>query len=98
LVDSHTYGYPRVHAELRALGVVNCGRKRVARLMRRGGLNGCPRGARKSTTRRDPNAVAAPDLVGRNFAASTPDRLWTADITYVPTEEGFLYLSFVQDA
>jgi putative transposase len=93
----HTYGYPRVHAELRALGV-NCGRRRVARLMRRGGLKGCLRGARKSTTRRDPNAVAAPHLVGRNFAASTPDRLWTADIRYVPTEEGFLYLSFVLDA
>ncbi len=93
----HTYGYPRVHAELRALGV-NCGRRRVARLMRRGGLKGCLRGGTKSTTRRDPNAVAAPDLVGGNFAASTPDRLWTADITYVPTEEGFLYLSFVLDA
>jgi putative transposase len=93
----HTYGYPRVHAELRALGV-NCGRRRVARLMPRGGLKGCLRGGRKSTTRRDPNAVAAPELVGRNFAASTPDRLWRADITYVPTEEGFLYLSFVLDA
>ena len=86
-----TYGYPRVHAELRALGV-RCSRKRVARLMRKGGLRGCMRGRRKKhTTRQNPLAVPAPDLlVGRNFCASAPNRLWTADITYLPTEEGFL--------
>jgi putative transposase len=43
------------------------------------------------------NAVPAPDLVGRNFAATAPDRLWTADITYVHTQEGFLYLAFILD-
>jgi putative transposase len=91
-----TYGYPRVHAELRALGV-RCSRKRVARLMRKAGLKGCIRGCRKRTTRRDMNAVPAPDLVGRNFAATAPDRLWTADITYVHTQEGFLYLAFILD-
>jgi putative transposase len=91
-----TYGYPRVHAELRALGVP-CSRKRVARLMRKAGLQGCIRGRSKRTTRRDVNAVPAPDLVGRNFAASAPDRLWTADITYVHTQEGFLYLAFILD-
>jgi putative transposase len=91
-----TYGYPRVHAELRALGV-RCSRKRVARLMQKAGLQGCIRGRRKRTTRRDVNAVPAPDLVGRNFAASAPDRLWTADITYVHTQEGFLYLAFILD-
>jgi putative transposase len=93
-----TYGYPRVHAELRAIGI-RCGRKRVARLMRKAGLKGCLRGRKKRrTTRRDGSAMPAPDLVRRNFAAGAPDRLWVADITYVKTEEGFLYLSFVLDA
>jgi putative transposase len=91
-----TYGYPRVHAELRALGV-RCSRKRVARLMQKAGLQGCIRGRRKRTTRRDEHAVPAPDLVRRNFAAASPNRLWTADITYVHTQEGFLYLAFILD-
>jgi putative transposase len=93
-----TYGYPRVHAELRAIGI-RCGRKRVARLMRKAGLKGCLRGRRrKRTTRRDGSAMPAPDLVRRNLAALAPDRLWVADITYIKTEEGFLYMSFVLDA
>ncbi len=92
-----TYGYPRVHAELRALGA-SCGRRRVARLMRKAGLRGCLRGRKKRTTRRDPLATPAPDLVNRNFRATAPDRLWTADITYVKTDEGFLHLAFVLDA
>jgi putative transposase len=92
-----TYGYLRVHAELRALGV-RCSRKRVARLMRKDRLQGCIRGRkRKHTTRQDPLAVPAPDLVERNFAAPTPNKLWTADITYMSTEEGFLYLAFILD-
>jgi putative transposase len=92
-----TYGYPRVHAELRASGV-RCSRKRVARLMRKDGLRGRIQGRkRKHTTRQDPLAVPAPDLVGRNFAAPAPNKLWTADITYMSTEEGFLYLAFVLD-
>jgi len=92
-----TYGYPRVHAELRALGV-RCNRKRVARLMRKDGLRGCTRGRRrKHTTRQDPLAIPAPDLVDRNFCAPAPDRLWTADITHLPTDEGFLYLAFILD-
>lgn len=92
-----TYGYPRVHAELRALGV-RCSRKRVARLMRKDRLRGCIRGRkRKHTTRQDPLAIPAPDLVERNFAAPAPNKLWTADITYVPTDEGFLYLAFILD-
>ena len=90
------YGYPRVHAELRALGV-RCSRKRVARLMRKAGLQGCIRGRRKRTTRRDEHAVPAPDLLGRNFAAAAPNKVWTADITYVHTQEGFLYLAFILD-
>ena len=92
-----TYGYPRVHAELKALGL-ECGRRRVARLMREDGLRGCMRGRRKTTTRRGENAAAAPDLVERRFLAASPDRLWLADITYLPTREGFLYLAFILDA
>lgn len=91
------YGSPRVHAELRSIGV-RCGRKRVARLMHKLGLRGCLRGHRKRTTRRGKHAMPASDLVGRDFTASAPDKLWTADITYVATEEGFLYLAFVLDA
>lgn len=92
-----TYGYPRVHAELQALGV-SCSRKRVARLMRKAGIRGCLRGRkRRTTTRHNKHTTLAPDLVGRNFTATSPDRLWTADITYVRTQEGFLYLSFILD-
>jgi len=90
------YGYPRVNAELRALGV-RCSRKRVARLMRETGLQGCRRGRKKRTTRRDKDAIPAPDLVNRDFCATAPDRIWTADITYVHTQEGFLYLAFILD-
>lgn len=92
-----TYGYPRVHAEMKALGI-ECGRRRVARLMREDGIQGCMRGKRRSTTRRDGNAAAAPDLVDRRFLAASPDRLWLADITYLPTREGFLFLAFIIDA
>ena len=62
-------------------------------------MRGCLRGKRKRTTRRDRNAVPAPGLVGRKFAAAAPDRLWLADITYVETDAlGFPYLAFVLDA
>lgn len=91
-----TYGYPRVHAELKALGV-RCSRKRVARLMRKAALQGCIRGRRKRITRRDKHATPAPDLVKRDFAATAPNRLWTADITYIHTWDGFLYLAFILD-
>lgn len=93
-----TYGSPRVHAELSSIGI-RCGKKRVARLMRESGIRGCIRGrGKRTTTRRDEHAVPAEDLVGRDFTATAPDKLWTADITYIDTEEGFLYLAFVLDA
>jgi len=92
-----TYGYPRVHAELNSLGI-ECGRRKVARLMREDGLRGCMRGKRRSTTRPDAKAAPAPDLVDRRFLSASPDRLWLADITYLPTRQGFLYLSFILDA
>ena len=91
-----TYGAPRIHAELAEDGVC-CGRKRVARLMRITGIEGCHRRRAPRTTQRAPRAVPAPDRVGRQFVADAPDRLWTADITYVPTWSGFLYLAVVLD-
>ncbi|MDQ3590737.1 MAG: IS3 family transposase [Actinomycetota bacterium] len=91
----HTYGSPRVHAELRALGT-RCGRKRVERLLRQAGLQGCMRGRRRGTTRPS-KRTPAEDLVKRNFAATEVDRVWVAHITYVATGEGFLYLAFILD-
>jgi putative transposase len=92
-----TYGAPRVLEELRAAGT-RVGRKRIARLMRSAGLVGASRRKGCWTTRRDPNARPAPDLVQRAFVAEAPDRLWVADITYIPTWAGFLYLAVVLDA
>jgi putative transposase len=94
-----TYGALRVQAELTSRGMA-CGHNRVARLMRQAGLMGCHRRrpVRGPTTRRDPTATPAPDLVQRCFSAPGPDRLWIADITSRPTEqEGFLYLAVIPD-
>ncbi len=92
-----TYGAPRIHAELRAEGMA-MGRKRVARLMRRAGLTGISRRKRVRTTIRDRKSRPAPDLVERDFEAEEPNRLWVADLTYVPTRTVFLYLAIVLDA
>jgi putative transposase len=92
-----TYGAPRIHAELAARGV-HLGRKRVARLMRGAGLRGVSRRKQFRTTIRDEAARPAPDLVDRQFQAVGPDRLWVADITYVPTWAGFLFVAVVLDA
>ena len=91
-----TYGSPRIHEELKEEGT-RVGRKRVARLMKESGLAGVSRRKSVRTTRRDPAARPAPDLVDRNFAASGPNQLWVADITYIPTLAGFLYLAVVLD-
>jgi len=98
-VTSHeTYGVPRVHAELRAGGEKH-GRKRIARLMRAAGIVGVSRRRGTiTTTRRDKEARPAPDLVDRDFSASAPNQLWVADITFIPTAAGFLYLAVVLDA
>jgi putative transposase len=91
-----TYGAPRIHAELKDEGT-SVGRKRVARLMKDAGLAGVSRRKRTVTTRRDRSARPAPDLVDRHFVAEGPNALWVADITYVPTWAGFLYLAVVLD-
>jgi putative transposase len=93
------YGAPRVHAELQIACGVRCGRKRVARLMRSVGLVGCHRRRRhpKGLTRRDPQAAPAPDLCQRMFSPPRPDRMWHADYTELPTDQGPLYLVAVVD-
>ena len=85
------YGSPRVHAELRVVSV-RCGRRRVSGLMRAAGLQSV-HGKKRTTTCRDPRAAPALDLLGRGFVATRPNRIWLADIIYVPTQEGFLYRS-----
>jgi putative transposase len=97
LASQGTYGAPRIHAELRAEGTL-VGEKRVARLMRAAGIAGVSRRRTTRTTVRDREDRPAPDLVERNFAAEGPNRLWVADITYIPTWAGFLYLAVVLDA
>jgi putative transposase len=97
VTSRQTYGAPRVHAELRARGARH-GRKRIARLMRSAGLVGAShRRGGPVTTRRAESSRPAPDQVGRNFTASGPNQLWVADITFIPTAAGFLYLAVVLD-
>lgn len=91
-----TYGSPRVTADLAADGEL-VSRKRVARLMKADDLQGVSRRKAWRTTVRNPDRRPAPDLVNRDFTADGPDRLWVADITYIPTWAGFLYLAVVLD-
>ncbi|MGN9846383.1 IS3 family transposase, partial [Nonomuraea sp. H19] len=91
------YGAPRIHADLRDIDGIRVGRKRVARLMRAAGLAGVTRRKGCRTTVADRQAAAASDLVKRDFTAAEPNRIWTADITYVPTWQGFVYLAVVLD-
>jgi len=89
-----TYGAPRIHAELQIACGVRVGRKRVARLLRSAGLVGCHRRRRwrPGLTRRDPKATPAPDLCQRQFSPPHLNRLWHADYTELPTDQGWLYL------
>lgn len=91
-----TYGTPRIHRDLRAAGV-RVGRKRVARLLKQAGLRGVSRRKWPVTTVRAAHARPAPDLVQRAFTATAPNQLWVADITYIPTWAGTLYLAVVLD-
>jgi putative transposase len=93
-----TYGAPRIQLELADEHDLHVGRKRVARLMRDLAIEGVSRrGKRRRTTVPDPKQPPAPDLVERRFVAEAPDQLWLADLTYVPTLEGYLFLAVVMD-
>ena len=92
-----TYGAPRIRAERAHAHAVACGRKRVARLMRGAGVVGVSR-RRVRTTRCSDSAAPAHDLVQHAFNAAAADQLWVADITYLPTAAGFLFLATVLDA
>jgi putative transposase len=91
-----TYGVENIRMDLREAGQ-RVNHKRIARLMRADGLRGLTRRKFRVTTQRDPAAIGAADLVERQFVATAPDQLWVADITYVPTWAGFLYLAIVLD-
>jgi len=93
-----TYGMPRIHAQLRDEAKIIVSRKRVARLMRQAGLRGVSR--RRGyvvTTNRHLRQRPAPDLVKRQFVATSINQLWVADMTYIPTWAGFPYLAVVID-
>ena len=91
------YGAPRIYAELQAQGI-RVGRHRVARLMQQAGIQGkMPRKRRPRTTRTDPAHTPAPNLLDRQFHASRCDEIWLTDITYIDTQEGYLYLAGVMD-
>ena len=91
-----THGSPRIHVALQGLGLA-CGRHRVARLMRQQGLAGVKTRRRPFTSRPSPGAVAAPNLLGRDFHAPFPNQKWVADITIIATAEGRLYLATILD-
>ena len=90
------YGSPRVHAELSAEGI-HVGRHKVARLMRMERLRGCPKRRFRVTTQRDPTHPVAKNLLKQNFVTDAPNQRWVADITYISTRQGWLYLAVVMD-
>lgn len=92
----HTYGSPRVHAELCESGET-CSKKRVARLMKDAGIIAKMKKRFKVTTRQNPLAAVAPNLLQQDFTADTPNKRWVADFTYVSTREGWLYVATVLD-
>jgi putative transposase len=101
IVDIHqshrgTYGSPRVFKELRHRGT-RVSRKRVARLMREAGVSAAPLRVRVVTTDSDHDSPIAPNLLNRDFTATAPNQKWVTDITYIPTDEGWLYLSAILD-
>ncbi len=95
-VSKGVYGSPRVRAELLDEGQ-RVGRHKVAKLMRMERLRGCPKRRYRVTTKQDPRHRAATNLLEQNFSAAKPNRRWVADITYIPTNQGWLYLAVVID-
>ena len=91
-----TYGSPRVYLELKEQGI-GCSENRVARLMRHHGIVAKQARSYKVTTRANKKHPVAPNLLGRDFTASRPDEKWLADISYIRTGEGWLYLAVVMD-
>ncbi len=91
-----TYGSPRIYEELQDNGVI-CSKNRVARLMREEGIQAKQPKRYKVTTKANKNHPAAPNLLDRNFTTNRPNEKWTADITYIPTLEGWLYLAVILD-
>jgi putative transposase len=89
-----TYGARRVHAALRAQGI-HCNHKRVERLMRAAGLRVTLRRRHKTTTRAARNGLVVPNRLNRDFSAPAPNRVWLADITYIHTQQGWLYLAVI---
>lgn len=97
MASRQTYGSPRVHAHLLAQGC-HVGLNRVTRLMRENGLSVRPRrGFRCTTTQRDPAHAVAPNVLDRDFSASQPNEKWVTDVTFLPTDEGWLYLATMLD-
>jgi transposase InsO family protein len=90
------YGSPRVYAQLKKQGYF-CNKKRVARLMRQDGLKGQRKYRKVMTTNSKHNFPVAPNVLNREFQAEKPNQKWVADITYIPTEEGWLYVAGVLD-
>lgn len=95
-MSRRTYGSPRIHAELIAQGF-KCSRQRVARIMRKDGLEAKMKRVFKRTTRVDSRRPAAANLLQQDFTAPCPNQKWVADITYVKTQEGWLYVSVIMD-
>ncbi len=91
-----TYGSPRIRAELSAQGL-DYGRHKVARLMRLAGLKGCPKRRFRVTTQSDPSHPVADNLIKQDFSAPSADRRWASDITYISTQQGWLYLAVIMD-
>jgi putative transposase len=96
--NRQVYGSPRIHAELRMAHGIRVSRKRVERLMRQAGISGLVNKKRGRTTIRVPGVRVADDLVQRQFRPAAANVLWIADVTYMRTWEGWLYLAAVQDA
>lgn len=95
-ISRGTYGSPRITRALKKKGIV-CGKNRVARLMHDNGITGKTKRKYKATTNSKHNYPAAENLINQNFNIDRPNQIWVADITYIPTDEGWLYLAAIED-
>jgi len=95
-ISRGTYGSPRITRALKKKGIV-CGKNRVARLMHDNGITGKTKRKYKATTNSKHNYPVAENLINQNFNIDRPNQIWAADITYIPTDEGWLYLAAIED-